>query len=86
MRHNLIRSVLFHVLDKKRLKADCREFANKIIVATVFYAEAEVLFEYEPTQEDELALKVGVILQNVKEVRVVCVPLSPSLPLAPRRS
>jgi hypothetical protein len=31
--------------------------------------EAEVMFEYEPTQDDELLLKVGMIIKNVKEVR-----------------
>lgn len=33
-----------------------------------FGAEAEVIFEYERTQDDELTLRVGEIVHNVKQV------------------
>ena len=42
------------------------------------YADAEVLFDYEPTQEDELRLLVGSIIRGVKEVSV-CIATSNNL-------
>lgn len=40
----------------------------KHFILCLYNAEAEVLFEYEQTEDDELTLKVGAIIKNVKEV------------------
>ncbi len=39
-----------------------------LLVSLVGCADAEVLFEYEKTREDELDLKPGEIIRNVIEV------------------